>query len=81
MKLGLGSLLLAGGLIFASFGVTAARAAGPFKLTSPAFADNARWRQNTLANGRETRTASAKASRRRCNGRTRRTGPRASLCC
>jgi hypothetical protein len=40
MKLGLGSLLLGGGLIFASFCAAPARAAEPFKLTSPAFGDN-----------------------------------------
>ena len=41
MKLGLGSLLLAGGLVLASFcAAPAAQPAGPFKLTSPAFADN-----------------------------------------
>jgi Raf kinase inhibitor-like YbhB/YbcL family protein len=42
MTLGLGRLLLAGSLVLASFSaVPAARAAGPFKLSSPAFADNA----------------------------------------
>jgi len=42
MKLGMKSLLLAGGLALAAFCVApAARAAEPFKLTSPAYADNA----------------------------------------
>ena len=42
MKSGLGSLLLAGGLLLSSFGAApVVRAAEPFELTSPAFADNA----------------------------------------
>jgi Raf kinase inhibitor-like YbhB/YbcL family protein len=42
MKLGLGSLLLAGGLVVASFSaVPAVRAAEVFMLASPAFSDNA----------------------------------------
>jgi Raf kinase inhibitor-like YbhB/YbcL family protein len=42
VKLGIGSLLLAGGLTLSLFGaVPIAEAAGPFTLTSPAFADNA----------------------------------------
>jgi len=42
MKLGMKNLLLAGGLVIASFGaVPIARAAEPFTLTSPAFNDNA----------------------------------------
>lgn len=42
MKLGIGSLLLVGGLALASFSAApVARAAGPFKLTSPAFSDDA----------------------------------------
>jgi Raf kinase inhibitor-like YbhB/YbcL family protein len=42
MKIGIGSLLLASGLVLASVrAAPVAQAAEPFKLTSPAFADNA----------------------------------------
>jgi Raf kinase inhibitor-like YbhB/YbcL family protein len=42
MKLGIANLLLAVGLLLSSFfTVASAQAAAPFKLTSPAFADNA----------------------------------------
>ena len=42
MKLGMKSLLLAGGLVLASFGgAPAAKDPDPFRLTSPSFADNA----------------------------------------
>ena len=60
--------------------VANAAGASVFMLTSSAFKDGGAGEARTPATTSTTRTASARTFRRRCPGRTRRRGPRASCC-